>query len=357
MDIREKKFIVGLSGGMDSSVAAAILVEQGCKVTGVTMKTWGGGILEGDGKRGCYGPDEEKDIEDARRVAAKLSIPFYIIDLVDEFKIEVLDYFCREYIAGRTPNPCVRCNRRIKFGALLDKVAELGIEFDYFATGHYACIERVENGRYLLKKGRDSRKDQSYFLYNLTQQQLAHSFFPLGSWLKTEVRRKFIEIDPGIGIKPESQNFVCGSYVSLFSQQPIPGPIMDNQGSILGSHKGIVYYTLGQRRKLGLASPKPLYVIDIKPDLNAVVVGDKEELYKIEQVVKDVNWVAVPYLNDGCEVKAKIRSTHEGYRAWIANLDDNRVKVIYREPQIPAARGQAIVFYKGDVVLGGGTVE
>jgi tRNA-specific 2-thiouridylase len=357
MDIKDKKVIVGLSGGVDSSVAAAILVEQGCRVTGVTMKTWGGGEWTGKGKSGCYGPDEEKDIEDARKVAAKLSIPFHVIDLVDEYKNEVLDYFCREYLEGRTPNPCVYCNRQIKFGALLDKAAELGIDFDYFATGHYARVEQDAHGRYLLKRGRDSKKDQSYFLYNLTQRQLARSFFPLGNWLKTEVRKKFIDLDLGIGMKPESQNFVWGSYVSLFNQQPIPGPIMDKMGNILGEHKGIVYYTLGQRRKLGLASPESLYVIDIKPELNAVVVGDRVDLYKTDQVVKAVNWVAIPYLVGECEVVAKIRSTHDGYNALITCLDDNRIRITYREPQIAAARGQAIVFYKGDIVLGGGIVE
>jgi tRNA-uridine 2-sulfurtransferase len=358
MSVKDNNVIVGMSGGIDSSVAAALLKQQGCQVTGVVMKIWAGGKLEGRGKHGCYGPEEEEDIEDARRVARKLDIPFHVIDLAQEYKTEVLDYFCHEYLEGRTPNPCVRCNRRIKFGALVEKAATLGIEYDYFATGHYACIEKdTASGRCLLKKGKDTKKDQSYFLYNLSQVQLARTLFPLGDMMKSEVRRICVELQLGVEKKEESQNFVCGSYTSLFESQPGPGPMMDKQGKVLGKHKGIVNYTLGQRKGLGVAAAEPLFVTDIKPGLNAVIVGGKEDLYKTEQVISDLNWISFDALEGVVDVKARIRSSHTGYEAVISSLDNKRVRVMYKEPQIGAARGQAIVFYTGDVVLGGGIVE
>jgi tRNA-uridine 2-sulfurtransferase len=286
-----------------------------------------------------------------------LGIPFNVIDLAQEYKHEVLDYFCHEYLEGKTPNPCVRCNRRIKFGALVEKAATLGIGYDYFATGHYARIRRdTATGRYLLQKGKDTKKDQSYFLYNLSQQQLEHTLFPLGEMLKSEVRRLCVELKLGVENKEESQNFVCGSYTSLFEDQPGPGPLMDRQGKVLGMHRGIVNYTLGQRKGLGVSGGEPLFVTDIKPDLNAVIVGGKEDLYKVEQVVSDMNWIALDGLKEAMEVKARIRSSHAGYDAVISPLEEERVSVKYSGPQIAAARGQAIVFYDGDVVLGGGTV-
>ena len=357
MSVQANNIIVGMSGGIDSSVAGALLLQQGYKVTGVIMKIWAGGKLRGKGKHGCYGPEEEEDIEDARLVAQKLGIPFRVIDLAQEYREEVLDYFCHEYLEGRTPNPCVRCNLRIKFGALVEKASSLGIEYDYFATGHYARIERdTASHRYQLKKGRDTKKDQSYFLYNLSQQQLAHTLFPLGGMLKSDVRKLCVQMGLGVEDKEESQNFVCGSYTSLFETQPGPGPLMDKQGKVLGKHRGIVNYTLGQRRGLGLAAKEPLFVTDIKPDLNAVIVGGKEDLYKTEQIISDLNWIAVDSLDETMEVRARIRSSHTGYDAVVSPLDDKRVKVNYKEPQIAAARGQAIVFYNGDVVLGGGIV-
>ncbi|MGA2367238.1 MAG: tRNA 2-thiouridine(34) synthase MnmA [Dehalococcoidia bacterium] len=358
MSGKDKKVIVGMSGGVDSSVAAALLKKQGFRVTGVIMKIWAGGITAGKGKHGCYGPEEEEDIEDARRVAAKLDIPLHVIDLTREYKDEVLDYFCHEYLEGRTPNPCIRCNRRIKFGAMITKASKLGIAFDYFATGHYVRTEKdPASGRWLLKKGSDLKKDQSYFLYGLSQEQLSCALFPLGGYLKQEVRRLSVELQLGVENKEESQNFVCGSYTSLFEKQPEPGPVMDKQGNILGRHKGIVHYTLGQRKGLAVASTKPLFVTDIKPELNAVIVGPREDLYTGRQSAKELNWIAIARLKDKAEVKARIRSSHTGYDAVIWPLGGDKVHVAYREPQIGAARGQAIVFYDGDVVMGGGIAE
>jgi len=354
-NIKQTTVLVGMSGGLDSSVAAALLLQEGYRVAGVIMKTWAGEAVEVKGKHGCYGPGEEADIEDAGRVAAKLGIPLHVIDLAREYKAEVLDYFCHEYMSGRTPNPCVRCNPRIKFGAMLDKAAALGIEFRYFATGHYARIEMDDaGGRYLLKRAVDRKKDQSYFLYNLSQEQLARSLFPLGSRLKSEVREICAELQLGVENKEESQNFVCGSYTSLFEEQPAPGPLMDNQGRVLGRHKGIINYTIGQRRGLGVSAKEPLFVTEIKPELNAVIVGGREDLFKAGQIVAELNWIAIDSLREPLEVKARIRSSHSGYDATISPLEDNRVMLTYAESQIAAARGQAVVFYRGDVVLGGG---
>ncbi len=358
MSEKDKKVIVGMSGGIDSSVAAALLKKQGYRVTGVIMKIWAGGITAGKGKHGCYGPEEEEDIEDARRVAKKLDIPLHVIDLTREYKDEVLDYFCHEYLEGRTPNPCIRCNRRIKFGAMIAKASAMGIEFDYFATGHYAQTEKdPASGRWLLKKGRDLKKDQSYFLYGLSQEQLSCALFPLGAHLKQEVRRVGLDLQLGVENKQESQNFVCGSYTSLFEKQPEPGPVMDKQGNILGRHKGIVHYTVGQRKGLAIAAREPLFVTDIKPELNAVIVGPRDDLYTDRQNVKELNWISIARLKDILEVKARIRSSHAGYDAVIWSLGGDKIHVTYREPQIAAACGQAIVFYDGDVVVGGGIAE
>ncbi len=345
---------MGMSGGVDSSVAAALLVRRGYQVTGVTMKTGddGGTAYRG----GCFGPGQQEGIESARRVAAKLGIPFHVIDLSGEFKQQVLDFFCREYLSGNTPNPCVRCNRLIKFGTLWDKALAGGIEADFFASGHYARIEPGESGRYLLKKGRDGKKDQSYFLYGLTQSQLARTLFPLGGYLKQEVRKLCVEMELGVESRKESQDFAGGDYAALFEGKAVPGQVVDKQGKVLGMHKGIVYYTRGQRRGLSIASKEPLYVIDIRADTNSVVVGSVEDLYTDKQIVGEVNWIGMEWLNDAVKITARIRSSHPGYAATISPFTDNKVRVEYTEIQIGAAPGQAVVFYDDGVVLGGGIV-
>ena len=249
---------MGLSGGVDSSVAAALLIKQGFRVTGVTMRTWVEGEAGDVSRHGCYGPGKGKDIEQASNIASILGIPFHVIDLSHEFKTKVLDYFCSEYLAGRTPNPCVRCNRFLKFGTLLEGARKLGLEFDYFAAGHYARTEWDEcSRRYLLKRGRDSSKGQSYFLYGLSQEQLAHTIFPLGTMLKDEVRKICRELGLEMEGRRESQDFASGDYASLFAHQPGPGPVVDVHGRVLGTHRGIVHYTLSQHRGLGLTVPEP----------------------------------------------------------------------------------------------------
>ena len=353
------KVAVAMSGGVDSSVAAALLKEKGYEVIGVTMKVWDGETLPANGTRhACYGPGEEEDLEDARKVAQVLGIPLNIFDLRQEYKIEVLDYFCHEYLSGRTPNPCIRCNRRVKFDALLEKARDTGIEFDYFATGHYARVEHDESGsRYLLKKAKDMAKDQSYFLFALSQEQLSNSLFPLGNHTKEEVRKMARDLELGIDDKSESQDFFAGDYSSLLGKVARPGPILNKEGEILGEHRGIPFYTIGQRKGLGISSKEPLYVTAIDQGKNVIVVGPKEEVYGDELVAMELNWIAIQELSRPVDLKTKIRYLHKEAEAMVIPLDEDKVHVKFKEPQMAITPGQAVVFYDGDTVIGGGTIE
>jgi tRNA-specific 2-thiouridylase len=352
------RVIVTMSGGVDSSVAAALLRQEGHAVIGVTMSIWDGeSPLERGSRHGCYGPDE-KDIEDARKVAQTLDIPFHVFDLRQEYQLEVLDYVRREYQLGRTPNPCVRCNRRVKLDKLIEKARESGIYFDYVATGHYAQVERDQGThRYLLKKARDKAKDQSYFLFALSQKQLGRSLFPLGNYTKKEVKAIASDLRLGLNDKPESQDFAAGGYYSLLGKAAQPGPILDRQGNILGEHRGIPFYTIGQRKGLGLSAMEAFYVTDIDPERNAIHVGPKEEVYGNELTCSELNWIATPELEGPASVKAKIRYSHNEANAVVAPLGEDKAHVKFREPQIAITPGQAVVFYNGDVVVGGGTID
>ncbi len=353
------RVVVGMSGGVDSSVAAVLLKDQGYEVTGVTMRIWDGESAAVEGKRhGCYGPGEREDIEDAQKVADILGIPLHIVDLTKEYKAEVLDYFCNEYLSGRTPNPCVRCNRRIKFDALIGKARDSGIEFDCFATGHYARIEHDEsNRRYLLKKARDLAKDQSYFLFALSQEQLSRSLFPVGIYKKEEVRKIAADIGLGVHDKPESQNFISGGYSSLVGSAR-PGPMLDSQGNTLGEHRGIAFYTIGQRSGLGISFGEPLYVVDIDRERNAIVVGTKKEVYGDELIATDFNWISIDPPQQSIELKARLRYRHQEADAVVTPLlGGGRVHVKFKQPQMAITPGQAIVFYDGEIVVGGGTIE
>lgn len=347
-----------MSGGVDSSVAAALLKEQGYRVTGVTMKIWGGQEPPGTpASHGCYGPGERDDIDDAREVARILGIPFHVFDLTEEYRTEVLNYFCSEYLSGRTPNPCLKCNRTVKFGALLRRVEQSGIEFDYFATGHYAMVEHDKlSGCHILKKAHDLTKDQSYFIASLSQEQLARVMFPLGSLTKTDVRKLAAGFGLPVERKAESQDFFTGELSALLPASA-PGPILDRAGRVLGEHRGISYFTIGQRRGLGLSSAKPLFVVDIETEINAIIVGRKEELYSAEFIASGMNWIAIDKPSKPIIVKARIRYRHHEAEALLSPMCGNTVSVHFKKPQMSITPGQAVVFYDGDVVLGAGTIE
>ena len=283
------KIAVGLSGGVDSSVTAFLLKEAGHDVVGVTMAIWDKELhVISPKKKSCFGPEEEKEIEETRKLCKQIEIPFYIFDCAHEYKDIVLSYFKQEYLAGRTPNPCVKCNQAIKFGALLHAARKSGINFDLFSTGHYARVEGdVQSRQFVLKKALDLYKDQSYFLYQLTQDQLVGLFFPLGYYFKEQVREIAKQKGLPVHDSEESQDFYGGNYSELLNAGEKKGDIIDSKGNILGTHKGIWNYTRGQRRGLGIAAGKPLYVIDINAEKNEIIVGYEEESYNNGFIIGD----------------------------------------------------------------------
>ena len=359
MSNKKTEVAVGLSGGVDSSIAAALLKDRGYDVVGITMKTFDPSMpLTESVKHACYGPGEEEDIKAAAAVCDKLGIPFHAIDLKEEFRDHVMVYFRREYLAGRTPNPCILCNHRIKFGFLLEKARKAGIDFELFATGHYARIAE-SGGRYLLKRAADLSKDQTYFLYALTPEQLSHTLFPVGEYTKPEVR----EIARLLGLetadRPESQDFISGTdYSPFFREGEIEeGDIVDEEGNILGRHRGIVYYTVGQRRGLGIASPRPLYVLSIDATRNRIVVTEKENLFSKGLIADHLNLIAVDRLDRPYDIQAKIRLQHKEVDATLSPFKDRKAQILFREPQLSVTPGQSVVFYLEDIVLGGGIIE
>jgi tRNA-specific 2-thiouridylase len=352
------KVVVGLSGGVDSSVAAALLKDKAYEVTGICMKLWDGTPLNAGRRHACYGPDEVADIEDARRVAETLDIPFHLFDLSKEYKSTILEYFKKEYISGKTPNPCIKCNQRIKFGKLLEKAKGFGLEYDYFATGHYANVDYSEvKGRYLLKKAKDLQKDQSYWLVFLSQEQLSKVLFPLGDYTKVEVRKMAEDFGLATYDKHDSQDFFSGDHRELIGVAPHPGPIVDSSGNVLGTHKGIWCYTVGQRKGLGISSGKPLYVTEIDEKKNAVVVGPEEELARETLFATDFNCIAMDKLVQSMKVKLKVRYSQKEVEGVLSPIDNDRVYVKFKEPQLAITPGQAVVFYDKDIVVGGGIIE
>ena len=355
----KKKVIVGLSGGVDSSVAAYLLQQQGFDVTGVTMSIWDGkpGLVP-SGKHACYGPDENEEIEEARELAGILGIPYRVFDCSQRYKSLVLDYFKSEYLSGRTPNPCVKCNHLIKFGMLPEAAKMEGIDFDYFATGHYAVVEWDETRkRYLLKKGSDPRKDQTYFIYRLNQEQLSKVLFPIGNMTKQEVREIAAKINIPLSEKEESQDFYSGDYKDLLDVNDMPGDIVDSKGNVLGKHTGFWNFTIGQRKGLGVAYSEPLYVLSLNKDKNMVVVGTRQEVMNSSFIVNDLNWIAFESLSGPMEVKVKIRSAQNASPAWIEPFENDSVKVTYNLPNDGITPGQSAVFYLEDLVLGGGVIK
>ncbi|HAR63503.1 MAG: tRNA 2-thiouridine(34) synthase MnmA [Candidatus Margulisiibacteriota bacterium] len=352
--------IVGMSGGIDSSVTAALLKDQGYNVIGVTMQIWDGGCTPSNGvtQHACYGPGEEEEIAQTEKISRQLGIPFHVIDLRKEYKHHVLDYFRQEYLFGRTPNPCIKCNSKIKFGALLDNVKKSNISFDYFATGHYVNVAYNETSqRYLLKRAKDLKKDQTYFLFYLSQEQLKQCIFPLGQYTKEEIREMSRQKGFGLENKPESQNFVAQGYTSLLEGATLPGPILDTQGKKLGEHKGIHYYTVGQRKRLGIAAEYPLYVVAIDHTNNAVVVGPKEDIYSNRLIASELNWISIDRLSEPMKLSAKIRYVQHEETAWVEPLENGDIRVTFDNPQMAITPGQAIVFYDQDTVVGGGIIQ
>lgn len=356
-----KKVVVGMSGGVDSSVAALLLKEQGYEVIGVTMQIWqdeAEEIKEENG--GCCGLSA---VDDARRVAEKLDIPYYVMNFKKEFRQYVMDYFTAEYLKGRTPNPCIACNRYVKWESLLTK--SLGLGADYIATGHYARIEQLPNGRYAIRNSVTAAKDQTYALYNLTQQQLAHTLMPVGAYPKDEIRRMAQEAGLPVAHKKDSQE-ICfipdhdyAAFIERECRDSVPGSgnFVSVTGEILGKHKGITHYTVGQRKGLNLSMGHPVFVTRINPETNEVVIGENEDVFSRTLTCTGLNFMSVPDLEQPMRVKAKIRYGHSGTPCLIEKAGEDRIKCTFEEPVRAVTPGQAVVFYDGEYVLGGGTIE
>jgi len=352
------KIAVAMSGGVDSSVAAALLIEEGHQVIGLTAKILLCAEMDGSQPRYdvCCSPES---INDARKVANQLGIPHYIVNVEDEFSQKVIDPFCKEYVKGRTPSPCINCNTFIKFPKLLDFAIQLG--FDMLATGHYATV--CKNSRFYIKRGIDSEKDQSYFLFNLSQEILEHLILPLGTFTKQEIRSKALELNLPTAHRPESQEvcFVQDNDYPRFIEQrlgyrPPKGDIVTTDGKIIGKHKGIHYYTIGQRRGLGIAWSHPLYVVAIDAANNRIIVGSKDELLAQGLVATQVNFMKVTIAHKTA-VWVKTRSTQKPFKAH-ATYENNTLTVIFEKPQASITPGQAVVCYDDDgAILFGGVIE
>ncbi len=338
------KALIGMSGGVDSSVAAYLIQQEGFQSIGATMELY------------CVDPG------DAKAVADRMGIPFHVFDFSQQFREEVMDHFARSYQEGQTPNPCIECNRHLKFGRFLEKARELGC--DCIVTGHYARITQLENGRFCLQKAADEAKDQTYFLYPLTQEQLAHTIFPLGSLTKAQARQ-IAEQQGFINAKKRDSQDICfvpdGDYMAFLKthtgQAGIPGDFLDESGRVVGQHRGAAAYTLGQRKGLGLAMGAPVYVCAKDMAANTVTVGPNEALFRAELVATDLNWMAFDGIRSPLRCKAKVRSRMTEQAATVYPMENGRVRVVFDQPQRAITPGQAIVFYDSELVLGGGMIE
>lgn len=359
--MEKKKVVVGMSGGVDSSVAAWLLKKQGYDVIGVTMQIWQDEeeqVQEENG--GCCGLSA---VDDARRVAQDLDIPYYVMNFKQEFKANVMDYFVAEYLAGRTPNPCIACNRYVKWESLLKRSLDIGA--DYIATGHYARVVQLPNGRYTLKRAATDAKDQTYALYNLTQEQLSHTLMPVGEYSKDEIREMAEKIGLRVAHKPDSQE-ICfvpdddyAGFIEEYTGKEIPeGNFVNLKGEVIGRHKGITHYTIGQRKGLNLAMGRPVFVVEIRPETNEVVIGDSEDVFSYTLVADRLNFMSIPGMEIGeeIEVVAKIRYNHKGSPCIIKKIEEDKLLCSFPQQQRAVTPGQAVVFYDGDYVLGGATI-
>ncbi len=354
---KKGRVVVAMSGGVDSSAAAALLVRRGYEVIGITIKLWPKEECGFQRETSCCSLEA---IRDARFVADRLKIPFYVLDLHNEFKKNVIDYFSSEYLNGRTPNPCIACNQKIKFGALLSKARELNA--GHVATGHYANVSFDKRSHsFILSEGKDKEKDQSYVLFSLSQEQLSKALFPLGSLTKEKVRRYAARLRLPTHNKKESQEicFVYDSYATYlkerFKEDIKPGPIVDKEGKVLGAHKGIPFYTVGQREGLGIAHKHALYVIKIDKDKNTITVGPAQSRFFTKIIVEDLNWISSLHA-DTNRAEVKIRSQHKKANATL-NIIGDKVEIVFDHAQESPTPGQAAVFYNKDKVLGGGWIR
>lgn len=355
-----KKAVIAMSGGVDSSVAAFFIKDQGYDCIGVTMKLFHNEEVCAPRENSCCSLE---DVEDARNVAHSLGMPYYVFNFTDRFREDVIDRFVHAYETGATPNPCIDCNRYLKFEKLFLRAQELN--YDYVVTGHYARIAYDEaTGRYLLKKALDETKDQSYVLYSMTQEQLAHTLFPLGDLRKTEVR-KIAEEHGFVNAKKHDSQDICfvqsGTYADFIKQYTgktyPPGKFMLKNGTVLGEHKGIIYYTVGQRKGLGIAYREPLYVAEINVPDNTVVLGTNSDLYSKTLTANHINLISADKIEKPTRVKAKVRYRHAEQPATVIQTGEDTIAVEFDEPQRAVTKGQAVVLYDGDTVLGGGTIQ